>query len=152
MIAGRWKKCKTTRRALREKGMSYTVIKKNIDRVGCKRGRTLRIFFGGIGRICCGDRFSYRCCYASTGDQNPQKDFFNKEKKFSKFDFAGALFEGKFLNAAEAAVFADTATREESLAKIMGMLRSGPQGLHTVLQSGFRRNINVLQNADKFTK
>ncbi len=141
----------TTRRALREKGMSYTVIKKTLIALAAKEA--------GLAEFSADDLQGAVAVIVSPTDavmpaqeiKRLKKDFFNKEKNFSKFDFAGALFEGKFLDAAATASFADTATREESLAKIVGMLRSGPQGIHTVLQSGFRRNINVLKNADKFT-
>lgn len=81
-----------------------------------------------------------------------KKDFFDKETKTSKYDFAGAVFDGKFLDKAEAAVLANTPTREESLGKIVGMLKSGPQKLHGVFNSGLQRPYNVLQNAEKFAK
>ena len=38
----------------------------------------------------------------------------------------------------------------DHLAKIMGMLRSGPQKLHGVFNSGMQKMYTVLDNAEKF--
>jgi len=78
------------------------------------------------------------------------KEFFDKKKKTSKVGYAGSIFEGKFCDVAATAIIAETPSREESLAKIIGMLKSGPQKLHGVLGSGFSKLFNVLENAEKF--
>ncbi len=142
----------TVRRALRAEGMSYTVIKKTLMALAAKDT--------GLGEFAPEDlEGSVAVIVSATDAVQPaqeikrlKKDYFDKKAKVSKFDFAGALFEGKFLDAAATAAFADTATREESLAKIVGMLRSGPQKLHSVFNSGFSKLYNVLENAEKFAQ
>ena len=74
----------------------------------------------------------------------------NKETKISKFDFAGAVFEGEFLDEVATAQFAEIPSREQSLAKIISMLRSGPQKIHGVLTHGLRGIHASLKNAEKF--
>ena len=140
------------RRSLRENGMSYTVIKKTLMAIAAKEA--------GLCEFDSEDLDGSVAVIVSTEDAIApaaaikvlKKEHFNKETKSSKFDFAGSFFEGKFLDSAATAILADTPTREESLAKIVGALRSGPQKLHAVFQSGLRKNINVLKNADKFAK
>lgn len=142
----------TVRRALRANGMSYTVIKKTLMALAAKET--------GLGEFSATDLKGCVAVIVSATDavmpaqeiKKIKKEFFNKKEGFSKFDFAGALFEGKFLDAAAATQFADTATREESLAKIMGMLQSGPQKLHSVCNSGFSKLYNVMENAEKFAQ
>ncbi len=142
------------RRDLRENGMSYTVIKKTLIAIAAKEA--------GLAEFSPNDLEGSVAVIVSPTDavmpaqfiKKYKKDFFVKKTKehdaYAKIDFAGALFEGNFLDAAKTAEFANTATREESLAKIVGMLKSGPQKLHSVLNSGLQRTFNVLQNADKF--
>lgn len=140
------------RRALRAEGMSYTVIKKTLMALAAKET--------GLGEFSATDlKGSVAVIVSATDAVQPaqeikklKKEYFNKVEKFSKFDFAGALFEGKFLDAAATAEFANTATREESLAKIVGMLQSGPQKLHSVFNSGFSKLYNVMENAEKFAQ
>ena len=142
----------TVRRALRAEGMSYTVIKKTLMALAAKEA--------GLGEFSANDLQGSVAVIVSATDavmpaqeiKKLKKEYFNKKEKFSKFDFAGALFEGKFLDAAATAEFANTATREESLAKIVGMLQSGPQKLHSVFNSGFSKLYNVLENAEKFAQ
>lgn len=139
------------RRELREAGMSYTVIKKTLIAIAAKDAGLAEFdsdrLEGSVAVIVSADD----AVLPAQKIKKFKKDFFVKAKKLAKIDFAGALFEGNFLDAAATAKFADTATREESLAKIVGMLRSGPQKLHGVFNSGFQKLYNVMQNADKFT-
>ncbi len=138
------------RRELRENGMSYTVIKKTLMAIAAKEAGLAEFDSDSL-------EGSVAVIVSPTDAVMPaqfikkfKKDFFDKANKFAKIDFAGALFEGNFLDAAKTAEFANTATREESLAKIVGMLKSGPQKLHSVFNSGLQRTFNVLKNADKF--
>ena len=138
------------RRELRANGMSYTVIKKTLMAIAAKDA--------GLAEFDSNNLEGSVAVIVSTDDavmpaqfiKKFKKDFFDKEAKLAKIDFAGALFEGNFLDAATTAKFADTATREESLTKIVGMLKSCPQKLHAVFNSGFQNMYNVMQNADKF--
>ncbi len=140
------------RRDLRENGMSYVVIKKTLMAIAAKEA--------GICEFDSDDLEGNVAVIVSETDaiapsaaiKKLIKLHYNKVEKTSKFDYAGAIFEGKFQDKAATAILAETPTREESLAKIVGALRSGPQKLHSVFQSGLRKNINVLQNADKFAK
>ena len=138
------------RRELRANGMSYTVIKKTLMAIAAKDT--------GLAEFDSDELEGAVAVIVSTTDavmpaqfiKKFKKEFFDRETKFAKIDFAGALFEGNFLDAEKTAKFADTATREESLGRIVGMLRSGPQKLHSVFNSGFQSLYNVMENADKF--
>ncbi len=138
------------RRELRASGMSYTVIKKTLMAIAAKDA--------GLAEFDSDNLEGSVAVIVSPSDavmpaqfiKKFKNDFFDKEAKHAKVDFAGALFEGNFLDAAATAQFANTATREESLTKIVGMLKSGPQKLHSVFNSGFQGLYNVMKNADKF--
>ncbi len=138
------------RRELRENGMSYTVIKKTLIALAAKEAKLAEFdsdsLEGSVAVIVSPEDAVMPAQFI----KKFKKDFFDKANKHAKIDFAGALFEGVFLDAAKTAEFANTATREESLAKIVGALRSGPQKLHTVFNSGFQKLYNVMQNAEKF--
>jgi large subunit ribosomal protein L10 len=140
------------RRSLRDQGMSYTVIKKTLISIAAKNAGkaefTPRDLEGNVAVI-----------VSETDEVSPaaaikklRKDFFDKETDTSKYDFAGAVFDGKFLDKAATATLANTPSREESLGRIVGMLKSGPQKLHGILNSGLQKPYNVLQNAEKFAK
>jgi len=142
------------RRDLRANGMSYTVIKKTLMAIAAKEAGLAEFdsnqLEGAVAVIVSSDDAVMPAQFI----KKFKKELFVKKtkttKELAKFDFAGALFEGNFLDAAATASFADTATREESLGKIVGMLRSGPQKLHTVFNSGLQGLYNVMKNADKF--
>lgn len=138
------------RRELRANGMSYTVIKKTLMAIAAKETGLAEFnpdqLEGAVAVIVSADDAVMPAQFI----KKFKKDFFNKETNHAKIDFAGALFEGNFLDAAATASFANTATREESLGRIVGMLRSGPQKLHSVFNSGFQSLYNVMKNADKF--
>ncbi len=140
----------SVRRELREKGMTYKVIKKTLIALAAKNT--------GVAEFSVDDLSGSVSVIVSSSDEIApaaaikkfKKDFFNKATKESKMDFAGCIFNGMFQNAAQTAVIAETPTREESLGRIVGMLKSGPQKIHGVLNSGFRKLHNVLENAEKF--
>ncbi|MDH3324932.1 MAG: 50S ribosomal protein L10, partial [Candidatus Peregrinibacteria bacterium] len=104
------------RRSLREKGMSYTVIKKTLIALAAKNAK-LADFpsddLDGAVAVICSDSDEIA---PAAEIKKMKKDFFNKETKSSKFDFAGAVFEGKFLGEEDTAILAETPTREESFA------------------------------------
>lgn len=138
------------RRELRGNDMSYTVIKKTLIELAAKNAG-----FGGVA----GDDLegSVAVIVSSSDEIAPaaaikkfQKEFKNKATKQSKLDFAGAIFEGAFVDRAKAQELASIPSREESLGKIVGALRSGPQKLHGIFNSGFQKLYNVLQNAEKY--
>ncbi|MBT3349209.1 50S ribosomal protein L10 [bacterium] len=141
----------TVRRDLRSKGMSYSVIKKTLMALAAKNVGLADfdsdLLPGSVAVIVSPDD----TVLPSQEVKRLKKEFFDKKKDLAKFDFAGAIFDGNFLDVAASTEFANTSTREESLAKIVGMLRSGPQKLHNVFNSGFQRLYNVLENADKFS-
>jgi len=140
----------TMRRELRAEGMSYTVIKKTLMELAAKNAGLPEVDANQLDG-------SVAVIVSSTDEIAPaaaikkyKTQFADPETKESRVDFAGAIFEGKFLDAAATAVIANTPSREESLGKIVGMLRSGPQKLHGVFNSGFQKLYNVMQNAEKF--
>lgn len=140
------------RRAMREQGMSYTVIKKTLMALAAKNTGLAEFDSDNLEGSVAVIVSSSDSVMPAQAIKKMKKDYFVKADKYSKFDFAGALFEGQFLDAAAAAEFANTATREESLAKIVGMLQSGPQKLHSVFNSGFQKLYNVMENAEKFAQ
>ncbi len=142
----------TVRRDLRSQGMSYSVLKKTLMALAAKNT--------GVAEFSADDLEGPVAVIVSDSDEiapaaaikKLKKDFFDKTSKSTKFDFAGSIFEGKFLNAEETAALANTPSREESLGKIVGMLRSGPQKLHGILGSGLRGIHAALNDAEKFAK
>lgn len=140
----------STRRALREQGMSYTVIKKTLISIAAKEAGVADFSvdeLDGAVAVIVSDQDSIAPAAAI---KQLKKDTFNKETKLSKFDFAGAVFDGKLLDPAATAILADTPTREESLAKVIATLRRGPQGIHGALTHGLRGITMSLKEADKF--
>ena len=136
------------RRSLRDNGMSYTVIKKTLMSIAAKDA--------GLCEFDSGNLEGSVAVIVSSEDAIAPAAAIKKMKKeyvlhdVPKFDFAGAIYEGAFLSVEETAQLANTPSKEESLAKIVGMLRSGPQKLHGVFKSGLQKPYNVLKNADKF--
>ena len=138
------------RRGLRAEGMSYTVIKKTLMALAAKNT--------GLPEVNVDDLEGAVAVIVSPTDEiapaasikKYMAEFFDKATKTSKVGYAGSIFEGKFCGVEATAVIASTPSREESLAKIVGMLKSGPQKLHSVFGSGFSKLYNVLENAEKF--
>lgn len=142
-------KVQTIRRDLRAKGMTYTVIKKTLIALAAKNTKLAEFdsenLNGAVAVI-----ISATDSVAPAAEiKRLKKESFSKAKKTSVFDFAGAVFEGKLLDEAETAILAETPSREESLSKIVSMLKSGPQKIHGILNSGLQKMHNVLDNADK---
>ncbi|MCF7831241.1 50S ribosomal protein L10 [Candidatus Gracilibacteria bacterium] len=138
------------RRSLREQGMSYTVIKKTLIQLAAKNA--------GLPEVLSKDLDGAVAVIVSPDDEIApagaikkfRKEFIVRETKEPKLSFGGAVFEGKFLDAAQTAMIADTPSREESLGRIIGFLHSGTSKIHGVLNSGLQRMFNVLENAEKF--
>ena len=138
------------RRDLRAQGMSYTVIKKTLIAIAAKEA--------GVAEFSANDLEGAVAVIISDSDEiapaaaikGLKKEHFDKETKSSKFDFAGAVFEGKLLDPAATAILADTPTREESLAKFIATLRHGPQTIHSTLTHGLRGITLSLKEADKY--
>lgn len=139
------------RRDLRAQGMSYTVIKKTLISIAAKEA--------GVAEFGANDLDGAVAVIISESDEiapaaaikKLKKEHTDKETKTSKFDFAGAVFEGKLLDPAATAILADTPTREESLAKVVATLRRGPQGIHSALTHGLRGITMSLKEAEKFS-
>lgn len=139
------------RRSLRDKGMTYTVAKRTLIALAAKEA--------GLATFSPDDMEGMVAVIASPEDivlpsqsiKTIKKEYFVKAQKLAKFDFAGAVFEGNFLDAKAAEQFANTPTKEESLGKIVGMLMAGPQKLHSVCMHGLKSAHAIAKNADKFT-
>lgn len=140
----------TMRRGLRADGMSYTVIKKTLIQLAAKNAK--------LADFAVDDLEGAVAVIVSDSDEiapaaaikKYRKEFKDAETSEPKLAFAGSVFEGRFLSVEETTQLANTPSREESLAKIIGFLNSGPQKLHGVFNSGFQSLYNVLQNADTF--
>jgi large subunit ribosomal protein L10 len=138
------------RRDLRDQGMSYTVIKKTLIAIAAKEA--------GVAEFGADDLEGAVAVIISESDEiapaaaikKLKKEHTDKETKLAKFDFAGAVFEGKLLDPMATAALANTATREESLAKVIATLRRGPQGIHSALTHGLRGITLSLKEADKY--
>lgn len=140
------------RRELRSQGMEYFVAKKTLFSLAAKNTDTCEFASDSLEGACVVITSSTDSVAPAAAIKKMIKDTFDKEAKASLYDYAGAIFEGKFLNKAETAVLASTPSREESLSKIVGMLKSGPQKLHGVLNSGLTKMARVLDQADAFAK
>jgi large subunit ribosomal protein L10 len=140
----------TMRRELRTNDMTYTVIKKTLIQRAAKNA--------GLDGVLSKNLPGAVAVIVSLIDEIApaavikkfQKEFKNAETKESKLDFAGAIFEGAFIDSSQTRELASIPTREESLARIVGALQSGPRQLHGILNSGFQKLYNVLQNAEKY--
>lgn len=139
------------RQYVRERGMSYTVLKKTLMSIAAKEAGLGEFdsdqLEGSVGVIVSPDD----AIAPAAAIKAIMKEYNKPKAKLIKLSYAGSLFEGKFLDAKQTEMLADIPSREESLAKIVGMLKSGPQKMHGVFNSGFQRLYNVMQNADKFT-
>ncbi len=139
------------RRDLRAKGMSYTVLKKTLMSLAAKNA--------GIGEFEARQLDGSVAIIVSPEDEIApaaaikalKKEHFDKATDTSKFNFAGSLFEGKFLDAAETATLANTPSREESLGALVGALQHGVQGIHAGLTHGMQGIATALENADKYS-
>ncbi len=140
------------RRSLRAKGMSYTVIKKTLMSIASKKVKNVDFSatdLPGCVAVIISPDDEISPLYSI---KEIKKDHFDKKSKFAKFDFAGALFEGEFLNSEAAMQLANTPSREESLRKIMLALSSGTQKIHGVLSSGLRSIHTICKDSEKFQK
>ncbi|MCK5460722.1 50S ribosomal protein L10 [Candidatus Gracilibacteria bacterium] len=140
------------RRALRKDGMSYTVIKKTLIALAAKNAKIADFSSDDLDGNVAVIVSDNDAIMPATTIKNLKKDFFDRESKTSKFDFAGAIFESRLLNEEETAILANTPSREESLAKIIGTLRYGPRGIGSALIHGLRGITMALKEADKFAK
>jgi len=142
----------TVRRELRAQGMSYDVIKRTLISIAAKETGLAEFgaddMEGMVAVICSPDDI----VLPAQMIKKFKKDFFDKKADHAKFDFAGAVFEGNFLDASAAESFANTPTKEESLGRIVGMLMVGPQKLHTVFKHGLQSAHAIMKDADKFAK
>lgn len=139
------------RRDLRAKGMTYTVIKKTLIALAAKNSKLAEFSSDNLDGAVAVIVSATDSVAPAAEIKRMKKESFNKETKTSVFDFAGAIFEGKLLDEKETAILADTPSREESLSKIVSMLKSGPQKIHGILNSGLQKVYNVLENADKIS-
>ena len=140
------------RRDLRAKGMTYTVIKKTLIALAAKNAGKAEFLPDDLEGAVSVIVSATDAIAPAAAIKQLKKETYNKEKKTSKFEFAGSIFEGKFLNQEETAKLADTPSREESLSKIVSTLKSGPQRIHGVLYSGLRKICVVCKEAEKFAK
>ncbi|MBN1872958.1 MAG: 50S ribosomal protein L10 [Anaerolineae bacterium] len=70
---------------------------------------------------------------------------FAREMEEGRFVVKGGLLEGKFLSAAEAIAVADMPSREVLMAQVLGTINAPATQLVSVVSSGIRQIVNVLQ-------
>lgn len=86
----------------------------------------------------------------SDGDQiAPAKVLFEFGKEAETVKIVGALFEGKFISAADAKAIATLPGREVLLGKLVGLLKSPISGFHGVLHSLLRNFVYTLSEVQK---
>lgn len=140
------------RRDLRAKGMSYTVIKKTLMSLAAKNTEQCTFdsnqLDGSVAVIVSQDDE----IAPAAAIKALRKEHFDKATDSSKFDFAGAVFEGSFLDAAATAILANTPSREESLGAIVGALNHGVTGIHAGLTHGMQGILAALKETEKFSK
>lgn len=138
------------RRDLRANNMTYTVIKKTLIKLAVKTGKNIDFsvdeLVGSVAVITSKDDELTPLSVI----KKMKKDTFSKETKTSKFDFAGSLFDGAFLGKDATAEMASVPSKEESLGRIIGALRSGPSKIHRSLTYGLQGIFMALSEADKF--
>lgn len=139
------------RRDLRAKGMTYSVLKKTLMALAAKNTDLAEFDSGQLDGsvaiiVSADDEIAPAAAIKAL-----KKEHFDKETETSKFDFAGAVFEGNFLDAAATATLAETPSREESLGAIVGALQHGVQGIHAGLTHGMQGIATALDNAEKFS-
>lgn len=135
---------------LRKKGMSYTVVKKTLIALASKETNRAEFSADDLAGSVAVITSEVDEIAPAAFIKKFQKDFFNKKTKTSKFNFAGAVFAGKFLDPLSAEALANTPSREESFAKIIATLRHGPKGIHSMLTHGLRGITFSLKEAEKY--
>ena len=128
----------TVRRQLREKGLTYTVIKKSLISLAAEKSHQLSIPKSDLNSSVAVITSAEDEIAPFAAIKTLSKDFYNKETKTSKFAFAGGIFGGEFIDAPAAAALADIPSRPEIFSKIVGALRAGPRGIHSALGHGLR--------------
>lgn len=139
------------RRDLRANGMTYTVIKKTLIQLAAKNTKLAEFEVSDLEGVVAVITSETDAIAPAAAIKKLKKEFTDKETKETKFDFSGAVFEGKLLDPAATAILANTPTREESLAKLIATMRKGPQGVHSALTHGLRGITMSLKEADKFS-
>jgi large subunit ribosomal protein L10 len=140
------------RRDLAAQGMSYTVIKKTLIALAAKNEKLAEFASTDLeGPVAVIVSEIDEIMPAAAIKKIKEKSF-DKATETVKFDFAGSVFEGKFVDAAATAILGNTPSREESLGKIVGMLRSGPQKIHASLTHGLRGIHASLKDAEKYAQ
>ncbi len=140
------------RRELRADGMQYFVAKKTLFALAAKNVGKCEFDSDNLEGACVVITSETDSVAPAAAIRKMMKDLFDKQTKSTPYDYAGAIFDGEFLDKAQTAVLAATPSREESLGKIVGMLKSGPQKLHGVFNSGLTKISRVLDQADAFAK
>lgn len=138
------------RRSLRAEGMTYTVIKKTLIALAAKNTKLADFSSNDLNGVVAVITSETDEIAPAAAIKKLKAEFMDKETKTSKFDFSGAVFEGKFLDADAACILANTPSREESLAKIVATLKNGPKGIHSMLTHGLRGITLSLKEADKY--
>lgn len=140
------------RKYCRENQLQYAVVKKTLIALAAKQAGKAAFDSDALPGSVAVVTSSDDVVLPAAAIKKFKADTYDKKTKTSKVDYAGAVFNGEFLDLTMTAQLAETPTREESLGKIVGMLLSGPQKMHGILRSGLQGCYTVLSQAEKFTR
>ena len=91
------------RRDLRANGMTYTVIKKTLIQLAAKNTKLAEFEVKDLDGVVAVITSETDAIAPAAAIKTLKKEFTDKETKETKFDFSGAVFEGKFLDPAATA-------------------------------------------------
>ena len=124
------------RRALREVSSEMKVYKNNIVRIALKEA--------GLPDI--GEDLVGTCAYVffENDPVDAAKVLKEKGKDLKKLDFVAGIADGKGLNAEEAKAYADLASREELMARLVYVMASPMRGIASVCAGPARGLVTAL--------
>lgn len=136
------KNIRSLRKKLHEKQVSFQVGRKTLMRLAAKKAGFEEIpesfLEGPIG-----------LAFARGDEMAPAKIIYDFGKECETVKIVGALFEGKFMAAAEVKELAMLPGREVLLARLVGLLKSPISGFHNVLHSLLRNFVYTLSEVQK---
>lgn len=136
------KDMRAMRKSLREKNVVFKVAKKTLMELAAKTVGFEEIpaglMQGPIG-----------LAFSLEDQMAPAKIIFDFGKIAESIKIAGAIFEGKIIDAAAAKAIATLPSREVLLARLVGSMKSPISGFHSVLHGVLRKFVYALSEVQK---
>jgi large subunit ribosomal protein L10 len=126
------------RRALQEKGVSYTVVKKTLLKLTeskLEMNFDDSAYSGSVG-----------LAFSNKDEVEPAKLSHEIAKKYENFRLLGGIFQNKFINLDQVNSLALIPSREVLYAKVVGSMASPMSGMVNVLSGNIRNLVNVIRN------